>query len=158
MFHACAAPHKGKRAIELSLHMAKVNEGLGAESLTAGLQLAACVRSIEDHGFLLSLGIQVDWQPLRLCYVKMILYMYASMGLQLSQPLQDAISWPYAFKLASYVLKSLEYLRPRKDDYGGTCQWSFKDSSMHDQDDVACTGHVCFPGANKLDKGVRGPE
>ncbi len=39
--------------------MAKVNEGLGLESLSAGLQLAACVRSIEDHGFLLSLGIQV---------------------------------------------------------------------------------------------------
>ena len=39
--------------------MAKVNEGLGLDSLAAGLQLAACVRSIEDHGFLLSLGIQV---------------------------------------------------------------------------------------------------
>ena len=56
---ACAAPHKGKRAIELSLHVARVNDGLGLESLAAGLQLAACVRSIEDHGFLLSLGIQV---------------------------------------------------------------------------------------------------
>ena len=56
---AGAAPHKGKRAIELSLQVAKVNEGIGPESLTAGLQLAACVRSIEDHGFLLSLGIQV---------------------------------------------------------------------------------------------------
>lgn len=54
-----AAPHKGKRAIELSLHVAKVNDGIGAGSLTAGLQLAACVRSIEDHGFLLSIGIQV---------------------------------------------------------------------------------------------------
>ena len=54
-----AAPHKGKRAIELSLHVAKVNEGIGAGSLTAGLQLAACVRSIEDHGFLLSIGVQV---------------------------------------------------------------------------------------------------
>ena len=42
--------------------MAKVNEGLGLESLSAGLQLAACVRSIEDHGFLLSLGIQVTSQ------------------------------------------------------------------------------------------------
>ncbi|CAL5224877.1 g7636 [Coccomyxa viridis] len=52
------APHKGKRAIELSLHVAKVNDGIGAGSLTAGLQLAACVRSIEDHGFLLSIGIQ----------------------------------------------------------------------------------------------------
>ena len=39
--------------------MAKVNDGLGLESLSAGFQLAACVRSIEDHGFLLSLGIQV---------------------------------------------------------------------------------------------------
>lgn len=56
---ACAAPHKGKRAIELSLHVARVNDGLGLESLSAGLQLAACVRSTEDHGFLLSLGIQV---------------------------------------------------------------------------------------------------
>ena len=80
MLHACAAPHKGKRAIELSLHVAKVNEGLGAESLTAGLQLAACVRSIEDHGFLLSLGIQVDWQPLWHFAVKMMLCMHASTG------------------------------------------------------------------------------
>lgn len=61
---AGAAPHKGKRAIELSLQVAKVNEGIGPESLTAGLQLAACVRSIEDHGFLLSLGIQVT------CYTR----------------------------------------------------------------------------------------
>ena len=80
MLHACAAPHKGKRAIELSLHVAKVNEGLGAESLTAGLQLAACVRSIEDHGFLLSLGIQVDWQPIRHFVVRVMLFMHASMG------------------------------------------------------------------------------
>ena len=59
-----AAPHKGKRAIELSLHVTKVNEGVVAGALTAGLQLAACVRSIEDHGFLMSTGVKVG-HPLR---------------------------------------------------------------------------------------------
>lgn len=43
----------------LSLHVAKVNAGLGPEALAQGLQLAACVRSVEDHGFLLDIGVQV---------------------------------------------------------------------------------------------------
>ncbi len=94
MLHACTAPHKGKRAIELSLHVAKVNEGLGAESLTAGLQLAACVRSIEDHGFLLSLGIEVDWQPPRYIVIHTVLCVCPSVGKELSRLLQAAIVQP----------------------------------------------------------------
>ena len=43
----------------LSLHVARANSGLGAEALAPGLQLAASVRSVEDHGFILSLGIKV---------------------------------------------------------------------------------------------------
>ena len=43
----------------LSLHVARANFGLGAEALAPGLQLAASVRSVEDHGFILSLGIKV---------------------------------------------------------------------------------------------------
>jgi len=40
VFCAGAAPHKGKRAIELSLQVAKVNEGMGPESLTAEVTLS----------------------------------------------------------------------------------------------------------------------
>ena len=44
----------------LSLHVAKVNAGIGAAALAAGMQLPACVRSMEDHGFLLTTGVQVS--------------------------------------------------------------------------------------------------
>ena len=43
----------------LSLHVAKVNAGIGAAALVPGMHLPACVRSMEDHGFLLTTGIQV---------------------------------------------------------------------------------------------------
>lgn len=32
----------------------------GAESLKEGLALSACVRSVEDHGYLLALGVKVS--------------------------------------------------------------------------------------------------
>ena len=52
------AARKGRR-IALSLHVAKAAAGVGAEALAPGRALPACVRSIEDHGFTLSLGIPV---------------------------------------------------------------------------------------------------
>lgn len=54
----------------LSLHVARANSGLGAEGLSAGLALAACVRSVEDHGFLLSLGVKV--RPAQLDFDSML--------------------------------------------------------------------------------------
>ncbi len=45
----------------LSLHVAKANADMGPEALVAGLQLAACVRSVEDHGFLLDIGVEVGF-------------------------------------------------------------------------------------------------
>lgn len=53
----------------LSLHVAAVNAGISASALTKGLQVPACVRSVEDHGFLLTLGIQVcnPQHPLMFC-------------------------------------------------------------------------------------------
>lgn len=39
--------------------------GVGAEALAPGRALPACVRSIEDHGFTLSLGIAVRGRCLR---------------------------------------------------------------------------------------------
>ena len=52
------AARRGRR-IALSLHVAKAAAGVGAEALAPGRALPACVRSIEDHGFTLSLGIPV---------------------------------------------------------------------------------------------------
>ncbi|KAK9832620.1 hypothetical protein WJX81_004603 [Elliptochloris bilobata] len=50
------APRRGRRIV-LSLHVAKAAAGMGAEALAPGRVLPACVRSIEDHGFTLSLGV-----------------------------------------------------------------------------------------------------
>ena len=45
----------------LSLHVGRVNSGIGREGLVAGLALAACVSSVEDHGYMLSLGIKAGF-------------------------------------------------------------------------------------------------
>ena len=39
--------------------MARQNAGYSADSLVEGLSLPACVRSAEDHGYTLTLGIKV---------------------------------------------------------------------------------------------------
>ena len=52
------APRRGRR-IALSLHVARAAAGLGPEALAPGRALPACVRSVEDHGFTLTLGIPV---------------------------------------------------------------------------------------------------
>jgi hypothetical protein len=39
--------------------VARAAAGLGAEALAPGRALPACVRSVEDHGFTLTLGISV---------------------------------------------------------------------------------------------------
>ncbi len=50
---------KRKKRVQLSLHVARANEGLGAEGVKEGAALPACVRSVEDHGYLLTFGIKV---------------------------------------------------------------------------------------------------
>lgn len=47
-----------KKSVHLSLAVSKVNSGLSAETLQEGLALAACVTSIEDHGYSLSFGVK----------------------------------------------------------------------------------------------------
>ncbi|KAL3684900.1 hypothetical protein R1sor_002922 [Riccia sorocarpa] len=47
---------KGKR-IGLSLRLSRLNEGLTLDGLREGSPVTACVSSVEDHGYLLSLGV-----------------------------------------------------------------------------------------------------
>lgn len=49
----------GKKRITLSLHVARMNGGISSAALQPGLVLPACVRSVEDHGYTLALGIKV---------------------------------------------------------------------------------------------------
>lgn len=43
----------------LSLRVALLNAGLSKEGIVEGLALPGCVRSVEDHGYTVSLGIKV---------------------------------------------------------------------------------------------------
>ena len=49
---------KNKKRIALSLMPSKVNVGLGANDLAPGMVLTASVKSCEDHGFMMDLGIE----------------------------------------------------------------------------------------------------
>ena len=48
-----------RKKVTLSLRVAKLNGGVPADALTEGLALPACVKSVEDHGYTLDLGIKV---------------------------------------------------------------------------------------------------
>uniref|UniRef100_A0A674BMT8 Programmed cell death 11 n=1 Tax=Salmo trutta TaxID=8032 RepID=A0A674BMT8_SALTR len=48
----------GSVSIQLSINPKEVNKGLSTGSLKAGLVLSGCVESIEDHGYLVDLGIK----------------------------------------------------------------------------------------------------
>ncbi|KAI0639642.1 U3 snoRNP-associated protein Rrp5 [Trametes polyzona] len=48
---------KASRRVELSLVPEKVNEGIAKADLRAGFALSASVKSVEDHGYILDLGI-----------------------------------------------------------------------------------------------------
>lgn len=48
---------KGKR-IDVSLHVANVNAGITMDALKIDFALPACVTSVEDHGYILSFGVQ----------------------------------------------------------------------------------------------------
>lgn len=49
-----------KKAIQLSLRLKKVCAGLGSGALQDGVVVPACVKSAEDHGYTLDLGIKVS--------------------------------------------------------------------------------------------------
>ena len=48
---------KQRKRIDLTLRVAKVNNELGIEAVKEGSCFPACVMSVEDHGYILSLGI-----------------------------------------------------------------------------------------------------
>ena len=52
-------PGKGKKHVGLSLCVQRLHSGLTSASLEEGMGLAACVSSVEDHGYILNLGIKV---------------------------------------------------------------------------------------------------
>ncbi|KAL8286763.1 hypothetical protein RQP46_004291 [Phenoliferia psychrophenolica] len=48
---------RASRRVELSLEPEKVNEGIARGDLKAGFTLTSAVKSVEDHGYILSLGL-----------------------------------------------------------------------------------------------------
>ncbi|XP_036380286.1 protein RRP5 homolog isoform X1 [Megalops cyprinoides] len=48
---------EGHVSLQLSVNPKEVNKGLSAGSLKAGMMLSGCVESIEDHGFLVDIGL-----------------------------------------------------------------------------------------------------
>ncbi|NWW78900.1 RRP5 protein, partial [Climacteris rufus] len=47
----------GRRSIKLSIDPKKVNKGLDSTALTAGMVLSGSVSSMEDHGYLIDIGV-----------------------------------------------------------------------------------------------------
>ncbi|XP_010131602.1 PREDICTED: protein RRP5 homolog [Buceros rhinoceros silvestris] len=47
----------GRRSIKLSVDPKKVNKGLSASALTSGMLLSGFVSSVEDHGYLIDIGV-----------------------------------------------------------------------------------------------------
>ncbi|MGH0132943.1 UNVERIFIED_CONTAM: hypothetical protein FKN15_051161 [Acipenser sinensis] len=48
---------EGHHSVKLSINPREVNKGLNAVSLKPGMHISGCVASIEDHGFLIDVGI-----------------------------------------------------------------------------------------------------
>ncbi|KAM8805938.1 protein RRP5 homolog [Eudromia elegans] len=48
----------GRRSIRLSVNPKKVNKGLTAAALTAGMLLSGMVSSVEDHGYIVDIGVR----------------------------------------------------------------------------------------------------
>ncbi|XP_015722403.1 protein RRP5 homolog isoform X3 [Coturnix japonica] len=47
----------GRRSIKLSINPKNVNKGLNASALTSGMLLSGFVSSVEDHGYLIDIGV-----------------------------------------------------------------------------------------------------
>ncbi|PKU28071.1 hypothetical protein llap_21625 [Limosa lapponica baueri] len=48
----------GRRSIKLSIDPKKVNKGLNASALASGMLLSGSVSSVEDHGYLIDIGVR----------------------------------------------------------------------------------------------------
>lgn len=48
---------RGKKSVKLSLNPKNVNEVLSAEALKPGMLLTGTVSSLEDHGYLVDIGV-----------------------------------------------------------------------------------------------------
>lgn len=48
-----------KKRVDLSLRVSKLHAGLGREGVVEGLALTGCVKSVEDKGLLITLGVKV---------------------------------------------------------------------------------------------------
>uniref|UniRef100_A0A8C3JGB9 Protein RRP5 homolog n=1 Tax=Calidris pygmaea TaxID=425635 RepID=A0A8C3JGB9_9CHAR len=48
----------GRRSIKLSIDPKKVNQGLNASALASGMLLSGSVSSVEDHGYLIDIGVR----------------------------------------------------------------------------------------------------
>ncbi|XP_042719783.1 protein RRP5 homolog [Lagopus leucura] len=48
----------GRRSIKLSINPKNVNRGLNASALTSGMLLSGFVSSVEDHGYLIDIGVR----------------------------------------------------------------------------------------------------
>ncbi len=58
-----------RKKVTLSLRVSKLNAGVLADALTEGLALPACVRSVEDHGYTLDLGIKARTSLCNFCVI-----------------------------------------------------------------------------------------
>ena len=57
--HVCRDASAPKKSIQLSLRLKRLCKGLSAAALQQGAVVPASVRSAEDHGYTLDLGIKV---------------------------------------------------------------------------------------------------
>jgi len=76
-------------SIELSLCLSKLHQGLELGSLRTGSALPACVRSVEDHGYLLSFGIAgVSGESMLTsgfpCWIQTVVHIFSWLVLALS--------------------------------------------------------------------------
>ncbi|XP_055770329.1 protein RRP5 homolog [Salvelinus fontinalis] len=83
----------GSVSIQLSINPKEVNKGLSTGSLKAGLILSGCVESIEDHGYLVDLGIK------------------GTKAFLPKQAAKDKTNSPKELKLGQYVTSLLEEVK-----------------------------------------------
>lgn len=50
---------KKRKGIDMSLQLKHVSSGLAVDAIHQGMALPACVKTVEDHGYVLTFGIKV---------------------------------------------------------------------------------------------------
>lgn len=56
-------PRKKGKHVELTLRLRSVCGGVGPDAIKPGQVLPACIRSVEDHGYIITFGIKVMLWP-----------------------------------------------------------------------------------------------